>query len=404
MLIWKKYFDKYGNFDNKDFIKLLKESQKKLKEKKSSNANLNIEINLFNSVSRKELWQFINKLSTFVNSWIDIKWAFNIIYKQTKNPYFKKIIFEIRTNIDYWISISETMTQYPKIFDNLLIALIWVWEKTWSLWRVLQELDTKLLENIELRSKVKWALIYPVILLFLTIAMVTFMMVVIIPKVTDAFIQTWTEIPALTQFVMNISDFIRNEYIILIISLVWSILFFWFFKKTHIWEIIFWKIAIKLPIFWYIIRQSNTIYFINSFVLLMESWILLLDALKTSSTVVTNIHYKKEIIRVKNEVESWLSMSKSLWLNLEYDTNIYLNTLFTEDFAYIVNTWEETWSLTDSLKKLWGNYNSELKRYIWNLSTMLEPFMIILVWFLVWTIVIAIMLPFFKIGEIAKQM
>ena len=136
----------------------------------------------------------------------------------------------------------------------------------------------------------------------------------------------------------------------------------------------------------------------------MESWILLLDALKTSSTVVTNIHYKKEIIRVKNEVESWLSMSKSLWLNLEYDTNIYLNTLFTEDFAYIVNTWEETWSLTDSLKKLWGNYNSELKRYIWNLSTMLEPFMIILVWFLVWTIVIAIMLPFFKIGEIAKQM
>lgn len=404
MLLGKKYFDKYGNFDNKDFIKLLKESQKRLKDKKSSKANLNKDINLFNSVSKKELWQFINKLSTFVNSWIDIKWAFNIIYKQTKNPYFKKIIFEIRTNIDYWISISETMTQYPKVFDNLLIALIWVWEKTWSLWRVLQELDVKLLENIELRSKVKWALIYPVILLFLTISMVTFMMVVIIPKVTDAFIQTWTEIPALTQFVIDVSHFLRTKYKEIIIWTVWFILFFTFFKKTYIWEFVLWKIAIKLPIFGYIIRQSNTIYFINSFVLLMESWILLLDALKTSSTVVTNIHYKKEIIRLKNEVESWLSMSKSLWLNLEYDTNIYLNPLFTEDFAYIVNTWEETWSLTDSLKKLWNNYNSELKRYIWNLSTMLEPIMIILVWFLVWTIVIAIMLPFFKIWEIAKQM
>ena len=136
----------------------------------------------------------------------------------------------------------------------------------------------------------------------------------------------------------------------------------------------------------------------------MESWVLLLDALKTSSTVVTNIHYKKEIIRIKNEVESWLNISKSLWLNLEYDTNVYLNPLFTEDFAYIVNTWEETWTLSDSLKKLWNNYSMELKRYIWNLSTMLEPVMIIVVWFLVWTIVIAIMLPFFKMWEIVKKM
>ena len=404
-MIWdKQYFDKYWNFNNKDFIDLLKNAQKKLKAKRSNSKNVNIEINIFNSVSKKELWQFVNKLSTFINSWIDIKWAFNIIVKQTKNPYLKKIANEIKINIDYWIWISESMSQYPKVFDNLLIALIWVWEKTWSLWRVLSELDVKLLENIELRWKVKWALIYPVILLVLTLSMVTFMMIFIIPKIAEAFTQTWTELPALTQFVINVSNVFRNQWYFLLWWLVFIIVWFITFKKTYFWEALIWKIAIKLPIFWFIIRQSNTIYFINSFTLLMESWVLLLDALKTSSTVVTNIHYKKEIIRIKNEVESWLNMSKSLWLNLEYDTNVYLNQLFTEDFAYIVNTWEETWTLSDSLKKLWNNYSMELKRYIWNLSTMLEPVMIIVVWFLVWTIVIAIMLPFFKMWEIVKKM
>jgi type II secretory pathway component PulF len=296
------------------------------------------------------------------------------------------------------------MMQYPKIFDTLLIALISVWEKTWNLWRILEEMDKKMLENIELKWKVKWALIYPVILMILTLSMVTFMMVFIIPKVTESFASTWTELPALTQFVINISDFIRGQWWILIAWIVWSIIAFSIFKRTYVWELLVWYIAIRIPIFGHIIKQSNIIYFISSFTLLMESWVLLLDCLKTASQVVPNIHYKKEIIRIKNEVESWLSMSKSLWLNMDYDTNVYLNPLFPEEFAYIVNTWEETGTISDSLKKIWANYSAELKRYIGNLSTMLEPFIIVIVWFLVWVIVIAIMLPFFQLGEIVKKM
>lgn len=400
----KNFFDKYWNFENKDFLILMQKAQKWLKNKKNKKKWLNIEITLFNTASKKEVWQFINKLSIFINSGLDIKWALSILVKQIKNPYLKKIRNEIKVNIDYWIWISETMAQYPKVFDNLLVALISVWEKTWNLWKILAEMDKKMLEDIELKSKVKWALIYPVILLVLTFWMVTFMMVFIIPKITESFSQTWTELPALTQVVINISNFFRYKWYILIGGVFWLFVFFKLFKKTYFWELFLGKIAINLPVFWYIVKQSNVIYFINSFSLLMESWVLLLEALKTSSQVVTNIHYKKEIVRIKNEVENWLTISKSLWLNLEYDTSVYINKLFPEEFAYIVNTWEETWTLARSLKKIWLNYSNELKRYIWNLATMLEPFIIVIVWFLVWTIVIAIMLPFFKLWEIAKKM
>ncbi len=398
------FYDKFWNFDNKKFVIIL-EKAKKAKEKNSWKIqNKNIEISLFNSVWKKELWGFVNKLSIFLNSWIDIKWALGILIKQTKNPYMQKIVTEIRENIDHWISISETMSNYPKVFDNLTISLINVWEQTWQLWLILEELDATLLENIELKWKVKGAMIYPMILLFLTIMMVVFMMIFIIPRITESFTKAGAELPALTQFVVWVSDFLISKWYMLLIYIFIFVFIMKIINKTYYWKIFFASLFTKLPIFGFIVKQSNVVYFIKAFTLLQNSWVLLLEALKTSSQVVPNLLYKRELIRIKNEVEVWLTISKALWLNLEYETSIYNNELFSEEFAYVVSTWEETWSLSKSLEKIWRNYNKELQRYIWNLSSMMEPVIIVIVWFLVGTIVIAIMLPFFELGDVASKM
>ncbi len=403
-LFWNTFYDRYWNFKNDKFVKLLiKAREAKNKERKKTQIK-NIEINLFNSVSKKEVWQFINKFSIFLNSWIDVKWALWILVKQIKNPYLKRIVFEIRENIDHWISIHETMMWYPKVFDTLTVSLIKVWEKTWKLNTILDELDRSMMESIELKWKVKWAMIYPSILLFLTIAMVTFMMVFIVPKVTEWFAKAGAKLPWPTQVVVNISNFIQNHYWIILLVIIWIVIIFKLLNKTYLWKNFFSGIAIKLPIFGYIVRQSNVVYFIKSFTILLNSWVLLLEALRISSQVVSNLKYKKEIIRIKNEVELGLTISKSLWLNTEYDSSIYTNNLFSEEFAYVVSTWEETWSLADSLEKIWKSYNNELKRYIWNLSSMLEPVIIVIVWALVGSIIISIMLPFFEMWKVAKNL
>jgi type IV pilus assembly protein PilC len=403
--IWETFYDKNWNFDNQKFLDLLQEARKKENQLKGNKKGIeNIEISLFNSVSKKEVWQFINKLSIFINSWIDVKWALWILVKQVKNPYLKKIIIEIRDNIDHGISISDTMWNYTKVFDTLTVALIKVWEKTWKLGSILIELDTSMMESIELKWKVKGAMIYPVILLVLTLAMVIFMMIFIVPRVTESFRKAWAELPWPTQMVVNISDFLINQWYILIWVIILSVILFKLANKTYPWKMFFAALAIRLPIFWFVVKQSNVVYFIKSFTILLDSWVLLLEALKVSSQVVTNLLYRRELIRIKNEVEVWLTISKSLWLNLEYDSTVYINKLFSEEFAYVVSTWEETWSLSESLKKIWHNYNNELKRYIWNLSSMMEPVIIVIVWFLVGTIVVSIMLPFFKMWEVAKNL
>ncbi len=404
-MFWNTYYDKYWNFDNSKFLDLLNKAKNlELKNRKKRLwFHSNKQIVLFGSVSKKEIWAFINKMSIFINSWIDIKSALSIVIRQIKNPKFKDIIIEMRLNIDHWITIAETMQQYPKIFDSLVTALIWVWEKTWQLGRILTELDRSLLENIELKWKVKWAMIYPIILISLTIWVVIFMMLFIVPKITETFTKANVKLPALTQFIVNTSNFFKKDYLIIILIFVLINISIKLIKKTNIGKMMFAKLAISIPVLWTILKQSNIIYFIKSFTILLDSWVLLLDALKVASDVVPNLIYKREIMRIKNEVELGLPISKSLWLNLDYEESLYLNKLFNEEFAYVISTWEETWTLSDSLKKIWGNYDIELKRKISNLSASLEPIIIVIVWFLVWTIVIWIMLPFFEMGKVAKK-
>ncbi len=399
-----RFYDKYGNFDNSKFIELLKKSQKQQLKAQLGRKTWAKDIILFASVARKDLWQFINKFSIFVNSGIDVKWALGILVKQTKNPLLKKIIIEMKENIDHGVSIHETMLMHPKIFDPLTTALIEVGEKTGQLGKILAELDTSLLDSIELKWKVKGAMIYPMILLGLTISMVIFMMIFIVPKITASFEKTGSALPAMTQIVVNISNFFLNDWGILIIVSIATIVFLKMVGKTYTGKVIFANIFIRLPVFGYIVKQSNIIYFIKSFTILIDAWVLLLEALKTSSKVVPNLMYKKELIRIKNEVEAGLTISKSLWLNLDYETNVYINKLFSEEFAYVVSTGEETWSLSGSLKKIGYNYDAELKRYIGNLSSMMEPIIIVIVWFLVGSIVVAIMLPFFSLGKVAKKL
>lgn len=406
-MFWqKKFLDINWNFDSTLFMGLLNNARQAMRTGKKINQKTRSDF--WNIViwwiSEKEIRMFVNKLWSFLTSWIDLKSSFWILTKQVKNPKLKQITDEIRWNLDHWLSISDTLKQYWKYFDPLIIALLEVWEKTWTLPRVLIELDKKLLDTIELKSKIKWALIYPFILIFITIAMVVFMMTFILPKITWSFQKTWVELPWLTRWMIAVSDVLLNHYVIIIVAVLVLITAFMAFKRTHIWKIALWHIALRIPVFWYIVKQWNVLLFINAFSLLLDSWVLVLEALETTANVVWNIHYKRDIIRVKNEVETWIKLSNAMWLNVSNNEILFSNKYFPEDLVHMISIWEETWSIARSIEKVWINYSKELKRYIANLMTMLEPFIIVFVWALVGTIVIAIMLPFFNLVKVAWKM
>lgn len=153
----KRFIQPDGTFDNALFQQLLNNARYALKTGKKPGHFLRKETQavIIGGIAPKEVWSFINKLSSFLSSGIDLKSAFSIVYKQVKNQKLKMIVNEIRLNLDHGLSISDTMKQYKKYFDPLIISLIEVGEKTGSLPKVLAELEVSLLESIELKAKIR---------------------------------------------------------------------------------------------------------------------------------------------------------------------------------------------------------------------------------------------------------
>ncbi|EKD30238.1 MAG: hypothetical protein ACD_78C00114G0001, partial [uncultured bacterium (gcode 4)] len=163
----KRFIQPDGTFDSTLFLKLLDDARYAIKTGKKPGHFTRKETQwiIIGGIAPKEIWQFINKLSSFLASGIDLKSAFSIVQKQVKNQKLKNIVNEIRLNLDHGLSISDTLKQYKKYFDPLIIALIEIGEKTGTLPKVLSELEVSLLESIELKSKIRWAMIYPAILI-----------------------------------------------------------------------------------------------------------------------------------------------------------------------------------------------------------------------------------------------
>lgn len=226
-----------GTFDPSKFTSLLERARSEMHKKRAQKqgrvaAKLSQPV-IIGGISPKEVWQFINKLSSFLSSGIDLKTAFSIVSRQIRNPKLAKIITETRENLDHGLTISESLRAHAKYFDPLVISLIEVGEKTGTLPRVVAELEKTLLENIEIKAKIKSALIYPVILVILSLCMAIFMLTFILPKITAVFEKNEVEVPALTQFMINLSNFLLNNWMFLIGGLVGFIMLMGFFRTTY---------------------------------------------------------------------------------------------------------------------------------------------------------------------------
>lgn len=240
-----------GTFDSILFQQLLNDARYALKTGKKPGHFTRKESQpiILGGIAPKEIWGFINKLSSFLSSGIDLKSAFSIVHKQMKNPKLKMIVNEIRLNLDHGLSISDTLKQYKKYFDPLIISLIEVGEKTGALPKVLAELEVDLLESIELKSKIRGAMIYPAILVSLALIMVVFMLTFILPKITESFTKTGVPIPGLTQFMIDISQFITHHYIFILLVIFSFFAALWAMRRFYLGQMVLSFISLRIPVF-----------------------------------------------------------------------------------------------------------------------------------------------------------
>lgn len=364
-------------------------------------------------INQKQKILFLDNLASLLNSWIPVIQAFDIISFQTKNKKILSIIETIRNAISKWETFFSISMKLSWVFNVFDIAMIETWEATGQIGKAFEVIVSKEEKEFDLKRKVKQALMYPIIILLITFAMLTVIMTFVIPKIEWIYKESNVNLPPLTTAVIGISHFFVNNLLLIIIWIFLVIIVCWIlYKKVPLIRLNYDKNILKLPIFWEIIKKKTLINFSDFLSTLLGSWIMINKALQIIKNAMDNSFYSLVVENISNEVKVWKPLSYAMWVNI-LDKKIEVAQqekmdLETKTFAFpielstAVRIWEQTWTLSKMLHKTSARYTKEIDNTIKNLTTILEPIIIVVIWVIVWTIIMAIMLPFLNIANVVK--
>lgn len=349
-------------------------------------------------ISSKDKINFLEQFSNLINSWIPILNSLKIIMYQTKNKKLKNILEKIIKDINKWNSLKESFSNFPKTFNNFDISIIESWEVTWAIWESIETIKIKEEKQKELKGKIIWALIYPIVITLLSIWMIWVFMVYVIPKIQKMYTDSKVNLPELTQNVIKISDFTQKNIDKIILWILIFILIIYIFKTNKKTKIYWDNFILRIPIFWWLIKKKIIAMFSSSLGILLKNWVMINNSLAISSKTIENDYYEKNINEMNSRVSKWVKLSELMWIN--EIQNWKENFLFPIELASVVKIWEETWNLAELLIKISKKQNKEIDNIVKNIQTAIEPLVIIIIWWIVWVLIMAIMLPFFNMVNV----
>jgi len=339
-------------------------------------------------VKAKEKVIFYRLLATMTNAWMWLVKSMQVLEKQEKNLAFKNILSKFAEEIASGKSLSECMEMYPASFEEAEVWIVKSWEKTWLLNKVLTDLADQIEKVESLTWKIKWAMMYPLFIVIVVIVVISVMMIVVVPKLLEIF-EDKSSLPASTKLLMNISDAFSNYWYIMLIGVFLLYLLIKIWKKTSDWKYIYDKLTLKVPIFWQITQKLILSKFSRIFSWLISSWVSVLEALNISAEAVWNEAYKQRILLLTEDVRKWIK----IWESLDWDE------LFPEMMIQMIQVWEETAKLDQTVVKVAEFYDEQVDNTIAVLNKLLEPFIIITLAWIVWFIALAIMQPIMNLAD-----
>lgn len=357
-----------------------------------NNSKSSLKINTKNKII------FLDQLSNLINSSIPITNSLKIISYQTKNKKVKKMVLEFIEKTNSWLWLKDSFSTYYKIFSTFDLSIIEMWEITWKIWNSIDIIKNKEEKDKEIKWKIIWALIYPWVIVTLSIWMILVFMLFVIPKVQDMYKLAKVNLPSLTQHVIDISNFLQENFIYLTIWFITLIVLFIIFKRNRFTKIYFDHLILKIPLFWWLIKKKILSLFASSLWTLLSSWVIINKSLEIASKSLENAYYEKELKKIISWISKWEDLSSLMWINdiTKWKENPY----FPIELSSVIKIWEQTWKTAELLLKVSVKFNKEIDVFVKNLQTAIEPIVIIIVWIIVWTLILAIMLPFFNMVNV----
>lgn len=342
-------------------------------------------------INAKGLTLFTRQLATLVKAGMPILRAIEVLARQERNPAFKPILESLAEAIRSGGNFSDGLLQHPKVFDRLYVNMVKAGEAGGVLEIVLERLS-KFMEKAEkIKGKVKSAMTYPVIIMFIAVGIVAALMVFVIPKFEDIFASMLKgqALPTLTRLVLAVSRFVQTQ-ITMTIGIGFAIYFaFNAFGRTKPGRSFYDLLAIKLPGLGDLVLKASISRFTRTFGTLLSSGVPILQAILITRDTSGNVHVAAALDLVHDRVKEGEGVARPL-----ESTKVFPGMVTS-----MIEVGEETGSLPEMLNRIADTYDDEVDNAVGGLTSILEPIMIVFMAVVVGTIVIALFLPIIKIIE-----
>jgi type IV pilus assembly protein PilC len=340
-------------------------------------------------VRLKDLAVYSRQLSVLIDAELPLIQSLGILEEQQKNQYFKNVIRTVKEDVEAGSTLNQAKRKHPKAFDDLYCNLIASGEQSGSLDIMLRRLAEFIEKNVQLRAKVKQAMIYPVAIMIFAVVVSIFMLWKVIPIFATIFRDLGAELPALTAFVVSLSDFVEKNIIFVFLGFVAAILAFRYYRGTTPGRWSTDRLLLKVPLFGSLLYKVAMARVTRTLATLISGGVPMLEALKITSTTAGNVVIEKEIIDSRKLVSEGKTMAESFKASGRFPTMM----------LQMINVGEATGTLDEMLSKLANFYDEEVDTTVSALLSVLEPIMLVFVGGIVGGLVISMYLPIFSLMQ-----
>jgi len=341
-------------------------------------------------VTLKEKLLVTRNLQVMIAAGVSLPRALEVLSRQTKSKYFKSCLMEMREKILKGTPLSEAVTEFPKVFSEIYTSMIKVGEKTGELEKVLGILAQQLERNYRLRSRVRGAMLYPAIIVSTMFFIGIIMMIKVVPQISETFEELRIELPLATRIVIAIGNGLATYWYFLILGIIVLFLFFYFSMKSKKGKKVFHKIILKIPILSPLTKKINSAYTALSLSALVRGGVPIVSAINIASDSVNNVFYKNALEKTAKQVEKGKKMSKVMAQYTE---------LYSPLFIQMLLVGEETGQTSEMLEKLAEFLEEEVDNRTKNLSTIIEPILLLIIGGVVALFAISFIQPIYSIMQ-----
>ena len=344
----------------------------------------------FGKVKLQEKILFSRNLSGMLKAGLSISRALEVLEKQTKNIIFKKVSASLVSEIAGGGSLSSGLVKNEKVFSTLFVSIVKAGEESGNLAESLREVGVHLEKAYNINRKVKGAMMYPAVIMGAVVLIGILMFIFVVPTITKTFVELNIELPATTRFIIGISDLFANHALLMVLGLAGLVVGLYYVSKIKYVHDGLDKFITKLPIIGELVKQVNAARTARTLSSLLSSGVDITRAITITKDVVQNVHYKRVLEKTAIDVQKGIPMSDSFKNS---------NNLYPIMVGEMISVGEETGKISDMLLSIAIFFEEEVDGKTKNLSTIIEPVLMIIIGAAVGFFALAMITPMYSLVD-----